>query len=90
LLVMKMLTRLAIIATCGLAAFLFLFAHVGKALTNQGDLTMWSPPFSHRVILVPDWMWPATILAATAGPLLLLVLWGAVGLRNWKARKRFN
>lgn len=32
LLVMKKHTPLAIIATCGLAAFLFLFAHVGKAL----------------------------------------------------------
>ena len=89
-LVMKKLTRLAIIATCGLAAFLFLFAHVGKALTNQGDLTVWTPPFSHRLILVPDWMWPAVILASTAGPIVLLVLWGFVGLRSWKARKRLN
>ena len=87
---MKILTRFAIIATCGLAGFLFLFAHVGKALTNQGDLTLWRPPFSHRVIQVPEWMWSATILGATAGPLILLVLWGSVGLRSWKARKRLN
>ena len=87
---MKKLTRVAIIATCGLAAFLFVFAHVSKTLTTGGDFTLWQPPFSQRIIPVPDWMWPAVILAATAGPLVLLVLWGAVGFRSWKTRRRLN
>jgi len=87
---MKKLTRLAIIATCGLAAFLFLFAHVSQTLTTGGDFTLWQPPFSHRVIRVPDWMWPAVLLTSTVGPLVLVVLWGVVGLRSWQTRKQLN
>jgi hypothetical protein len=85
---MTKLTGLAIVATFGLAGFLLLFGNVGKMLTNEGDLTVWSSPFSHpSAMVVPDWTLSAVVLAGSAGPLLLLVLWCWIGLRSWKTRK---
>jgi len=85
---MKRLTRLTIVATFALAAFLFVFADVSKMLTTVGDFTVWRQPFSHRLVRVPEWMWTASVLGWTVGILGVVCLWLWVGLRSIGLRAR--
>ena len=81
------LRNVAIRVTIVVIAYWFLFWRTVRSLTTAGDFLLWRPPFSHRWIRLPDWLWPGVLLTGLASLAALIVLWSAVAVTSWRQRR---
>jgi hypothetical protein len=82
--------KTALIASCLLAATMWL-TRVGVASTNQNyDIAFWQMPFSNRVVQVPVWVWGVAGYIWLACILTISVLWICVAIRSRKSMDTVN